>query len=220
MKSRFTLSLLTALVLCRSISADDLSIDPVQQETPEWCWLAAGEMIFKYYEIPNVNPAGIYQCGIVGVIVGGPCAMDCRYCSYVPAGTISGIRNMIVSYPRFVRSLLHDKDIKRLTAHVASHALSDDEVRDEIDAGRPIIAGISPLGSVDPASPQHAVLIIGYDGDDDSMDLTVNDPFPYGSSDPYTAVGGNGGEGQYTISYKRFKNRLHWTASLYGIDEP
>jgi hypothetical protein len=127
-------------------------------------------MVFRYYNIPNVNPAGILQCGVVGVMVGNPCAADCRCCSNLPAG-------------------------------------------------RPIIAGISPAGS-SAFGPLHAVQIVGYDGDDDSMVLTINDPYPYGFSSPYEAAGGGGGSGQYTIRYTRFKSRLRWSQSVYGIDEP
>jgi hypothetical protein len=219
MRSRFLKGALAIAVLCPLLAAEDLSIGPVQQDTPEWCWLAVGEMIFTYYDIPNLNPAGLYQCGVVGVMVGGPCALDCRFCSNVPAGSVEMIRRMITGYPQFARSYLRNSGIKRLDARVATRALTADEIKDEIGAGRPIIAGISPTGS-GAFGPQHAVLIVGYDGDDDTMDLIVNDPFPYGVFSPYEAAGGEGGRGQFTIGYMKFRSRLRWTQSVYRIDEP
>jgi hypothetical protein len=196
--------------------ASDLSIPPVQQNTPEWCWLAVGEMVFRHYRIPNLNPAGIYQCGVVGALVGGPCAADCRYCANMPASNAVNLKRMITMYPDVARNYLRDRRIPRLGARIAMRALTAAEVRDEIDSDRPVIAGISPTGSAG-ASPQHAVLIIGYRGDGDAMDVTVNDPYPYGSYSPYQAAGGNGGAGRYRIPYARFRNRLRWAESLYEI---
>ena len=219
MKSCLVKIVLAVVIGSQLLAAGDLSISPVQQDTPEWCWLAVGEMVFRYYDIPNLNPAGIYQCGVVGVMVGGFCAQDCRYCANLPASSVENIARMITAYPRFARNYLRDQDIKQLTARIAVRPLRAQEIRDEIDAGRPIIAGISPAGS-GAFGPQHAVLIIGYDGDDDSMNLTVNDPYPYGFSSPYEAAGGNGGSGQYTIPYLNFRSRLRWSQSVYKIDEP
>ena len=148
-----------------------------------------------------------------------PCWSDCRYCTSVSAGTSANLRRMIVDYPRIARTLLRDASITQLNARAAARSLTPDEIKEEIDAGRPVIAGITPMSQANPLGPQHAVLIIGYDGDDDSMTLTVNDPFPYTRPNPYLAVGAEGGQGQYTIDYRRFKNRLQWTETIYGISE-
>ena len=216
MRSHVARLLLSIAIASQLLAAGDLSIPPVQQNTPEWCWLAVGEMVFRHYGIPNLNPAGIYQCGVVGVMVGGPCAADCRYCANMPASNVVNIRRMITEYPGVARNYLRDRRIPRLGARIATRALTAAEIRDEIDADRPIIAGISPTGSAG-GSPQHAVLIIGYRGDRDVMELTVNDPYPYGLYSPYYALGGSGGAGRYRISYASFRNRLRWTESVYEI---
>src|ERR1700759_4403447 len=90
------LSLAVALPRPSRARDADLSIDPVMQNTPVWCWLAVGEMVFKYFDVPNVNPAGIYQCGIIGTIAGpySPCWSDCTRC-VVGAGQASNITNML-----------------------------------------------------------------------------------------------------------------------------
>ncbi len=50
------------------------------------------------------------------------------------------------------------------------------------------------------------------------MELTVNDPYPYGLYSPYRAAfGGDGGAGRYRITYARFKSRLRWTESVFEI---
>jgi hypothetical protein len=207
---------LSIAIASQLLAASDLAIPPVQQNTPEWCWLAVGEMVFRHYGVPNLNPAGIYQCGVVGVMVGGPCAADCRYCANMPAYNVVNIRRMITEYPGVARNYLRDRRIPQLDARIAARALTAGEIREEIDADRPIIAGISPTGS-GRGSPQHAVLIVGYSGDRDGIELTVNDPYPYGRYSPYQALGGNGGAGRYRISYARFKSRLRWTESVYEI---
>lgn len=208
--------LLATAIASQLLAAKDLAIPPVQQNTSEWCWLAVGEMVFRYYGIPNLNPAGVYQCGVVGVMVGGPCAVDCRYCANMPASNVANIKRMLIAYPEVARNYLRNPGIRQLDARIAARPLTASEIRDELDAGRPVIAGISPTG-LGTRGPQHAVLITGYDRDGGALELTVNDPYPYGIYSPYQAAGGNGGSGRYAISYNRFKSRLSWTESVYEI---
>src|SRR5262245_6213172 len=128
------LPLCTALRICRAIpnfiwvlslvlsqasavTAKTIPIQPLAQNLSSWCWLAVGEMVFRYYNVPNVNPVGIYQCGIAAAVFGGSCRMDCRLCN-VGSGPVQTLRNMIVYYPQFVR------DVARL----ASSNLSADVV--------------------------------------------------------------------------------------------
>jgi hypothetical protein len=95
--------------------------------------------------------------------------------------------------------------------------LSFDNVQNEIDAGRPIIAGISPSGYRYAGVSEHVALIVGYEG----SNLIVNDPFPFAtafSGDPYEAAGGERiGRGQYQIRYGSFANDLQWRETIYGI---
>jgi hypothetical protein len=96
-----------------------LAILPVMQQTPSWCWLATGEMIFKYYHIPPNAPN--YQCGeargqganftgLPGQLaVAGPCWANC-----LPCATF-------------------------LQASMSLVPLTQGQIKAEIDAGHPII---------------------------------------------------------------------------------
>src|SRR5947207_11062675 len=91
-----------------SVIAAELSVSPRLQETYVWCWIAVGQMIFEYYDIPNVNPAGDYQCGIVGLLAAGTwrndCAYRCQNCT-VPAGSAAGVIRMLEDYPQRVAAV-------------------------------------------------------------------------------------------------------------------
>ena len=98
--------------------------------------------------------------------------------------------------------------------------------KNELDQGRPIIVGISPLlgfHKVD-GSPQHMALIVGYDDSSGDLMLTVNDPFPYEDmrflwiGNAYLSARASGGSaGEYVIGYEAFGLRLKWTQTIYRI---
>lgn len=169
---------------------------------------------------PNVNPAGVYQCGIVGAIAGPmqPCWQDCRMCN-VPAGSPQGITNMLFQYPRIAGGVTRQRIDGVRSTHVR-RALTQEQIQEEIDNDRPIIAGISPGGVTGPFA-QNVVLIIGYEGSDNGLVLTVNDPYPYqfvgNRFDPYLRSRGAGGNGQYRISYDNFRSGLAWSESFYDL---
>lgn len=212
--------LLGMLVFPTVIRAEELSIPPVAQESPVWCWVTVGEMVFRYYDVPNLNPVGDYQCGIIGARFGPGtvCWTNCRACQ-VPAGNPSEITRMLFEYPIFAGRVTHRQIPGLLSTHVLS-AISKDQVKQEIDDGRPIIVGISPGGGSS-AFSAHVALIIGYEEEDEAFLFTINDPFPYQyvapRTDPYLRAGGTGGEGQYTIKYDTFRQQLSWRETFYGI---
>jgi hypothetical protein len=130
---------------------------------------------------------------------------------------------MLLQYPEIARSVTH-QPTGRLSAIAINSALITKQIVEEIDAGRPVIAGISPGGFSFLGQSQHVALIIGYEGDAENLTVTVNDPFPYvltmfqGHPDPYLAAGGRKNrEGQYDIGYRAFRTRLLWGQSIYGI---
>jgi hypothetical protein len=111
-----------------------------------------------------------------------------------------------------------------LTVQSKDGTLSEAEVKDELDHGRPIIVGVSPRGfKVDDIS-QHMALIVGYDDSSGELVLTVNDPFPFeddrfmwiGTPYPRTKVSG-ANDGQYEIRLEKFRSKLKWTKTMYGI---
>ena len=198
----------------------DLSIPPVGQHTPVWCWVAVGEMVFEHFGVPNVNPAGNYQCGIIGALAGPyhPCWSDCRRC-VVPAGSPQNLSNMLFQYPRIAGQLTR-QSIDGVRSRRLLRPLTGEEIRGELDNDRPIIAGVNPSGVTGPFA-QHVALIIGYEDNDDQLILTVNDPYPYqlvgNRFDPYLRAGGQGGQGQYRINYNNFRRGLAWSESFYDL---
>lgn len=214
--------------------ARQLSIAPVPQETPVWCWLASMEMTLKHYNVPNLSQGGSYQCGLVATL-GGRCATDCRQCVF-PGGSMQNISVVMNNYPAIAARILG-----RLTTQVRSTNLPhyfnagtnynlfvNDFIYDNIDNGHPIIAGISP-GSAPgsgfrypPGLSEHVAVIIGIEGRGPQAILTVNDPYPYRpNEDPYLRVGARKNMGgQYAISVQSFAVNLNWTNSIFMRSGP
>ena len=198
-----------------------LHIAPVFQERPSWCWAAVGEMVFKYYYVPAAHRTD-YQCGIVqgrNLCKGIPNCVPCD----LSAGDEATMVNMIEQYPLMATLGSKAGDIA-LTVQSKSGSLSEAEVKNELDQGRPIIVGISPPGFKVGGSPQHMALIVGYDDRSDDLMLTVNDPFPYEDmrflwiGNAYLSARASGGsDGEYVIGYEAFRLRLKWTQTIYRI---
>jgi hypothetical protein len=190
-----------------------LNIPAVYQQTPVWCWAAVGEMVFRYYGVYNINPVGNYQCGIIALLH-PVCNQNCFNC-VVPAGSRQTMINMLTQYPNVASSVSIVQTQISLNSTVG--ALSMASVESEINAGRPIIAGISPSGYRPPAGvSQHVALVIGYEG----VSLIVNDPFPFETNmfagDPYMAAGGRKlGPGRYSVPYSAFTSRLRWGETIF-----
>jgi hypothetical protein len=202
--------------------AETLSIRPVMQETPEWCWLAVGQMIFEHFDIPAVNPSD-YQCGIIafwGARPGpygwqGPCMANCRACP-LPAGSFTTIQAMLNQYP----VLAGDQPLRFSSA---SSPIDTDMIKQEIDDGRPILIGITPSGARLPVS-QHVALLIGYEEDEEEGEfyVVVNDPFPYRfyHIDPFASLGGEMLQpGQYKTKYQTLRDQLLWRETIYGFHQ-
>ena len=214
MNNRLMVFLLVGTLGTGSVVADELSIEPVFQQTPVWCWAAVGEMVFRHYGVANINPGNNFQCGIIALL--HPiCNQNCFNC-VVPAGSLATMNNMLTQYPTFASGVTRTRT--RLSTRVRRTRLSLTEVQSEIDAGRPVVAGISPSGYNVSGMSEHVALIVGYD----ESELVVNDPFPFDSNfftgDPYESAGGEQlTRGQYKINYRAFANRLQWRETIYGI---
>lgn len=118
---------LRVLLICFSmgvfpalVRAEKLAIAPIAQETPVWCWVAVGAMVLNYYDVPNLNPAGDYQCGIIAARFGPNtvCWTNCRACQ-VPAGAPSEITRMLREYPPFAGRLVNRR-VSGLTSSILS----------------------------------------------------------------------------------------------------
>jgi len=199
-----------------------LHIPPVFQERPSWCWAAVGEMIFKYYYVPAAHRTN-YQCGIVQgrkLCTGAP---NCSECD-LPDGDDATMTSMLQQYPLMAAQGGAAGDIA-LTVQSKTGSLSEEEVKKELDEGRPIIAGVSPSGFKVDGISQHMALIIGYDESSGNLRLTVNDPFPFEDdrflwiANPYQPNMDMSGDndGQYEVSFERFRSRIKWTQTIYRI---
>jgi Papain-like cysteine protease AvrRpt2 len=203
-----------------------MNIAPVMQETEVWCWLAVGEMIFKHYGLPNVNPDNDYQCGIIGAVgysLNGACDkcnVNCANCQ-VPAGSAEMFTRMISSYPKVASNAVYQSQ-NTLKSSFYSFALGEAQIKNEIDNFRPIVTGINPgQGFVLPGNSQHVALIVGYYYDNNSnFMLKINDPFPYYSKgvNVYVNAGGiDNGNLSYQISLFNFTNNLRWNTTWAQI---
>lgn len=190
-----------------------LAISPVHQQTQVWCWLAIGEMIFQYYDVPNVNQANNFQCGIIGLISGpnSPCYSACRRCVR-PSGSNYGTLEMLSIYSRRAGN--------RTFQYSESRAISPEALMANIDSGRPVIAGTSYNHRIADMDAEHVALIIGYELSNGRLSLIVNDPFPYAASqNPFLRHGGTLlADNQYRISYAAFRDQVFWHWSVFNID--
>lgn len=217
--------------LCLALSAPvtsafaakvQLHIPPVFQERLSWCSAAVGEMVFKYYYVPSVYRTD-YQCGIVqtrNLCTGMP---NCEKCD-IPAGDEAAMVNMLQQYPLMATRGAAAGDIV-LTAQSKAGSLSEAEVKQELDEGRPIIAQVSPSGFKIGGIAHHMALIIGYDDSSGALMLTVNDPFPF-EDDRFLWIGNpyqpnmdmsGENEGQYEVSFERFRSKIKWNHTMSGI---
>jgi hypothetical protein len=197
-----------------------LPLTPIAQQTEVWCWAASAEMVLRYYGLPNLNPAGNYQCGIVAVYYGpySPCWQNCFACVSA-IGTASELQSLINNYG-FVASQFVPSRV--LSSRLVFSALNFNATAKEIDEGRPIVAGISPSGYSYPNISQHAVVIVGYQNDGNGQRILINDPFPYdafpGSPNPYLAVGGaRVAAGRYSVTYSALVEQLRWGNTIDKI---
>jgi len=198
-----------------------LHIPPLFQERPSWCWATVGEMVFKYYDIPAIHRTD-YQCGIVqsrALCKGIPNCVDCELSAVDEAAVVK----MVEQYPGLATQGRKVGDIA-LTVQLKDGSLSETEVKQELDEGRPIIVGLSPRGFKVDGIRQHMALIVGYDTRSGELMLTVNDPFPFEDmvflwiGSPYvTAKALDEGDGRYEVGYEAFRSKLKWTQTLYRM---
>jgi hypothetical protein len=176
-------------------------------------------MVFRYYGLPNANPFGNYQCGIVAAYFGGNCMLNCGFCQF-PVGAMSNMLTVITGYGAFLRSaFIPSRD---LAATLVFRPLSQPEIITEIDAGRPIVVGIAPGGGFAlPNASQHIAVLIGYDTSRGTMDVVVNDPYPFDLvtlQNPYIAAGGSRGSfGQFRIPLQALTFNLQWANTIFRI---
>lgn len=206
-----------------------LDIDPVLQKTDAWCWLATAEMVFRYYAVPANDPD--FQCGeakalgavpIPGGWLGGICPGNCKACAGESAGPMAQLALLLAQYPLMMQTVTGNKNSPSLLPPLIAAVVPPQTIKSEIDAGRPLIAGISPSFRLPfpPGLAQHAVLIVGYEQRGNV--IILNDPFDWkseGMTPPYLLAGGRALQppGQFEISHDALKERLLWNTTIFGI---
>lgn len=210
--------LLLAIGCLETSQATVLNIEPIPQKNSNWCWLAVSAMVLTYYGVPSLDRD--YQCGMVRTW-GGLCFEDCHN----PRCNVGGQHAAVIAehmqiYSRAARQ--HAAKRYEIVADVRFYALTQELLKEEIDAGRPAIVGISPGARLlPPGLSQHAVLLVGYEEKDGSLLVYVNDPFPYrerNRSDPYTVYGGTFvRSGRYVVPYDSLVHKLNWRNTIWRI---
>lgn len=195
-----------------------LSVRPVEQQTPEWCWLASAQMIFVYYGIPPVNGIS-YQCGIVGAIEGpgSICFTDCAACVFGSGGDQQSAYALEL-YPAILQQyFFRSQRIPQITATLFERPLVQSEIADQISNGKPVELGITPSGPFQ-GQAGHDVVLMGFGQTASDFILVVADPFPYdsmGYPNPYLLSGGSEIQPlEYAIDYGAMVSNLQWSASI------
>lgn len=195
--------------------AGQLNVPVVIQQTPVWCWAAAGEMVLRYYGAQSINPYGNYQCGVVATAAPG-CWQYCGACIST-VGTAQNFVQVLRNYAD-AHAQLTGVEITNFSPNWEGE-LDEDVIIDQIDSGYPVLAGISPSGPVAPNGwglSQHVVVITGYEDAGNEIELTINDPYPYPVFlDPYVSAGGvRLRTGRYRIAYSSFLENLAYQNSI------
>jgi hypothetical protein len=204
-----------------------LDIPPVFQQNAMWCWLTVGEMIFKYNKVPPndpwkklklqppaIGPDKAYQWGILAIMNPG-CWRDPDACAMTGGSSWKNLQDMLEKYP------VETAKMKPIGSELVPGCLTKDQIKKEIDAGRPIEVGITPGADPAPAANAHVALIIGYQEKGADFQVVVNDPWPYHvRTDPnfYIDEGGSRNcDANYTLDLKTFCKKAGWNGSLSKI---
>lgn len=198
---------------CYSSSTNVLDIPPVPQEMNSWCWAAVAEMILKYYDFVLQSNSKSVQCRLA----------ERRFHELYPFQRvplcgllniqIGAIDNERIFLDRYVNDYSNTNNTPApFSPSLHGTALDISTVTAKINNNSPILAGIS-FEPRPPHTPQHAVLLVGYEP---GCRVIINDPFPYEpGKNPYLRLGGfQRAPYQYSINYYVFRYALHWLSSI------
>lgn len=194
-----------------------LDITPVLQKTQVWCWLAVGEMVFRHYGVKSNNSQD-FQCGIIGTIMSDTeCFSNCFNVRCIrPSGSNFATVKMLKDY-----AWMASRKVLRADE---GYELPFAAIKANIDAGKPIIAGVSPTRRQYHEGAEHVALIVGYEMGPGGVDLIVNDPYPYPPmGNLYTSNNARVVSNyQYRIPMQNFTRDLfwHWSISNISIHRP
>lgn len=190
-----------------------LGIEPAPETGPGQAWAGIAEMIMVYYDVPNTGP-GDMQCSLAYFLTGTP------NCYKAPDETeFNAVSRVVKGYPQFAHESFGE--IPVAMRWEAAKTITPQDIIQEIKFERPVLVQIEPAPNEGEAkSEKRAVLIVGFDGGPDNLQLIINDPKVYpATQNPYLEFGGKVRDesGQYQIGYADFQSFLKWSATLWKI---
>lgn len=218
-KSRLTgmgFAAIAAVGLCFSTPAlaeNLLDIDPAPETSAGQAWAGIGEMIMVYYDVPNIGP-GDMQCSLAYFLTG---TQNCY--KGADESEFTAVSRIVKGYPQFAHESFGEIPVSMRWE--AAKTITPRDIIQEIKFERPVVAQIEPVRNEGEASiEKRAVLIVGFEGGADNLQLIVNDPKIYPpTQNPYLEAGGKirDSSGQYQISYADFQSFLKWSETLWKI---
>jgi hypothetical protein len=190
-----------------------LDILPMPESASGQAWAAVAEMIMVYYDVPNTGP-GDMQCSLAYFLTGTP---NCYKAG--EESEFSAVSRIVKGYPQYAHESFGEIPIAMRWEGAKTIAPGD--IVQEIRFERPILVEIEPAPNEgETRTEKRAVLIVGFDGTPDNLQIIVNDPKVFAPTmNPYLEFGGRTRDesGQYQIGYADFLSFLKWSATLYKI---
>ena len=170
-------------------------------------------MVFRHFGVRNNNPAGNFQCGIIGTIMSDTeCYTNCFNARCIrPSGSNYATVKMLKDYAWL--------SSKRVLTASETYELPFAVIKANIDAQKPIIAGVSPTRKQYYEGAEHVALIVGYEAGPSGVNVIINDPYPYPPmGNFYTQNGATAlSDYQYKMSLRDFTKNLFWHWSIHNI---
>ena len=190
-----------------------LKIEPSPELAPGQAWAGVAEMLMVYYDVPNTGP-GEMQCSLAFYLTGT------QNCYKAPEESeFSAVSRIVKGYSQFALESFGEVPVAMRWEE--AKAISPTDIIQEIKFERPILVQIEPAPNEgETKAEKRAVLIVGFDGSPDNLQLIINDPKIYQTTqNPYLEFGGKirDNSGQYQIGYADFLSFLKWSATLYKI---
>lgn len=197
----------------------ELKTEFISQQTPSWCWAATAGMALEFLKFPDINPVRNYQCGVVAAAF-PDCDDDCTRCDT----TLDTMMSFVGVLKRYRALALHGKPVGLQRAFSPNYVAYPTyaHVRRSLNLSYPVIAGISAdQRPLNPAEPQHAVLITGYDDDYQASGepwVVVRDPYPYAAGDnPWVSAGYpyRQNSGRAMVPWRVLRDQLNLTSAVF-----
>lgn len=190
-----------------------LDIAPAPELAPGQAWASIAEMMMVYYDVPNTGP-GEMQCSLAFFLTG---AQNCY--KSPDESEFTAVSRIVKGYSQY--ALESFGEIPVAMRWEEAKTIPPADIIQEIKFERPVLVQIEPAPNEGQAKAEkRAVLIVGFDGSADNLQLIINDPKIYAPTEnPYLEFGGRirDKSGQYQIGYADFLSFLKWSATLYKI---